>query len=281
MEPHSIMRNDHAGSSGTASIDRALNVLEELVNAGGAIALADLAARAALPKPTAHRMLRRLAERGYARTEGDGRYMPGARILTLAGRVLDSLGYAELVRPALLELRTATQETLHFGMLSGGQAVYVSKIEGERPYRMASTVGMPLLLHCTAIGKAILAHLPSDERADLIRSRELVARTPRTLTTATALEADLAEARSRGFTVDDEENEEGIRCVGAPVFGNAGRVVGAISVSAPAFQVPLSDALALAPAVIGAARTASLALGAPSESLPAAHRMPALGGRPA
>lgn len=120
---------------------------------------------------------------------------------------------------------------MHLALLDGAEAVYVAKVEGAKPYRMASRIGMAVPLHCTAIGKAALAALPESEvRALLIRTPPR-ARTPRTITDPERLIAHLTEVRERGWAVDDEENEVGVRCVGAAVRDHTRRVVGAVSVS--------------------------------------------------
>lgn len=241
---------------------RTFSVLEALVDGAPQTTLGQIAQRSGLPKPTVHRILTSLVQLGFARSGGDGSYLLGSQALRLAGRVLSSVDYGGHTRPALRGLQEHTAETIHFAILSGTHATYVEKLEGRRPYRMASRVGMDLPLHSTAIGKAILAHLAPDERAAMIRRLDLVRLTSHTITDREQLEAELANIRREGYAVDEEENEEGIRCVGAPVFARGGRVIGALSVSAPAFQLSPSEARQLAGHLIVAAGEVSLSLGA-------------------
>jgi IclR family transcriptional regulator, acetate operon repressor len=243
---------------------KTLSVLDALGDGNGGNRLGDIAARAGVPKPTVHRILQRLIERGYARAEGDGRYAPGPRILALAGEMLRSLDPGHYFGPVLRELHDEVGHTVHFALRSGDEAVYVEKLEhADAAYHTASRVGGRLALYCTAIGKALLAAMPEAEASELLRRIELAPRTERTLSSVAALEAELVAVRARGFALDDEENERNIRCVGAAVFDHRDRPVGAVSVSALAFELPREEILDLGPRVVTAAQGLSAALGAP------------------
>src|SRR4051795_6778070 len=161
------------------AVERTLSVLEAL---GRPRPLADIAERTGLPKPTVHRILQVLVARGFARDAEDGLYAAGPRVLTVAGEALAELDLAGLARPTLTALQRSVGGTVHLALRNGDEAVYVDKIEGDEPYRMASRVGLPLRLHSTGIGKAILASLSDGELAELLARLPLEARTPRTLT---------------------------------------------------------------------------------------------------
>jgi IclR family transcriptional regulator, acetate operon repressor len=237
--------------------EKTLSVLDALD--GARSRLGDIAARAQLPKSTVHRILRRLVERGYARAEGDGVYVLGPRVLTMAGDMLRGLDATTAAQPILRELHADVGHTVHFAMLSDDEAVYLEKlVDPGLPYQFASRVGGRILLHCTAIGKSLLAATPDD----VIPRLELVRRTPRTLVSAEALRAELELVRERGFAIDDEENERNIRCVGAAVRDHTGAATHAISVSALTVELSVDDAVALGPRVVTAARAVSEALGA-------------------
>ena len=185
-----------------------------------------------------HRILQTLVQHGFARTDGQGDYVGGPRILSLAGRFLQRLDIAEQVRPILRDLQERTGWTVHLALLSGDEAVYVAKLEGAKPYTLASRVGMSLRLHCTSIGKAILATMPDDEvRSPCSPAPACPSRTEHTLTDqVSALLTDLAGVRTRGYAEDHEENETGVRAVGAAVFDHTGEVFGAISSAALVYQ---------------------------------------------
>jgi IclR family transcriptional regulator, acetate operon repressor len=252
-------------------VERAFALLEALINEGPHSSLASVAARAGLAKPTAHRLLKTLISLGYARQVSEGLYAPGLKILGLATQVQETLNSAELARPFMRELQELLPETVHFALLQDDHAVYIEKLEGRRAYRMASTVGMRLTLHSTAIGKAILAFLPPEERLHRLGPFPLPRRTWRTLTQLEELEIELARIRECGYAIDDEENEEQIRCLGAAAFDHKGRAIGGLSLSAPAFGMPLEKAHGLGTSVVLAAANISLGLGARIDQLPGVY----------
>jgi IclR family transcriptional regulator, KDG regulon repressor len=247
--------------------EKVLGVIDAL-DAGrgnGESRLGEIARRVDLPKSTVHRILSRLVERGYARAEGDGVYALGPRILGLAGEMLHRLDPGALALPILRDLHADVGHTVHFAALDGDEAVYLEKLaDPALPYQFASRVGGRIPLHCTAIGKALLAALPPEDSRALLRRGRLVQRTPSTLTAPAALAAELERIRERGFAIDDEENERNVRCVGGALLDHRGRPAWAISVSALTIDFALDDALALGPRVMSAAQSLSRALGAPT-----------------
>ncbi|MPZ84435.1 MAG: helix-turn-helix domain-containing protein [Actinophytocola sp.] len=239
-----------------SAADKTLSVLEALADHSR---IADIAATCRLPKPTVHRILQTLVRHGFARSDGQGNYVGGPRILSLAGRFLQRLDIAEQVRPILRDLQERTGWTIHLALLSGDEAVYVAKLEGAKPYHLASRVGMSLKLHCTSIGKAILATMSDDEVRALARRTGLTARTENTLTDENALLTELRKVRKHGYAEDHEENEAGVRAVGAAVFDHTGDVLGGLSAAA---LVHLTSENTELPALVtAAARDVSRALG--------------------
>ena len=246
--------------------EKTLGVLDAL-QAGEGSRLGAIAERAGLPKSTVHRILRRLVERGYARAQGDGVYELGPRILALAGGMLDQLNAGPAGRAVLRDLHADVGHTVHFAMLLGDEAVYVEKlVDPDLPYQTASRVGMRIPLHCTSIGKALLAAMPPEEATSLLGRGKLARRTEKTLVTMTALRAELERVRERAFAIDDEENERNIRCLGSAVLDHRGRPAGAVSVTALTVELSYDDALALGPRVVAAAQALSEALGAGTAS---------------
>lgn len=246
--------------SGSNAVEKTLAVLDAL---GDYERIADIAAATGLHKSTVHRILQDFARLGFARATDRGTYQGGARILGLAGRVLARTDAAERARPELIALQEECGGTVHLAMLDGDEAVYVAKVEGSKPYRMASRVGMALPLHSTSIGKAALAALPEPEMRALLARLPLPARTARTITDPDKLFAHLEEVRARGWSVDDEENEVGVRCVGAAVLDHTRRVLGAVSVSQLTSDPETRSPEELGPRVAKAATTISRLLGAP------------------
>ena len=249
---------DAGTGTGNSSIDKTLTVLEALVQNSR---VTDIASRSGLSKSTVHRILQSLVARGFARPDGNGGYLPGARILTLAGMVMQQFDPAQQADLVLRDLRDRTGLAVHFAVRAGDEAVYVAKLDGLRAYQMRSRVGMSIALHTTAIGKAILAELPVEECESVISRLPLKAMTEHSITSRAELRRQLARARADRYAVDGGENDPGISCVGAAVFDHSGGVLGGVSVSALSFDLDVKDAAAIA-AVRDAARRISLALGA-------------------
>jgi IclR family acetate operon transcriptional repressor len=257
--------DSRVGGGANSSVDKTLAVLDAL---GEHERIADIAAATGLPKSTVHRILQTFVRQGYARTTDAGTYVGGPRILLLAGRVMAKVDPAQHVDAELRRLCERTSCTVHFAMLNGDELFYAAKISGRKPYRMASRVGMGLPLHSTSIGKAVLAARPEDAARELIDRTELTARTPRTITDPGQLTAHLTEVRKHGYAVDDEENEAGVRCVGAAVLDHVGRVVGAVSLSFLVADPDHGPVETLGEQVAETARAVSLSLGAqPAEDL--------------
>nr|WP_042193614.1 IclR family transcriptional regulator [Kibdelosporangium sp. MJ126-NF4]CEL20797.1 Transcriptional regulator, IclR family [Kibdelosporangium sp. MJ126-NF4]CTQ98398.1 Transcriptional regulator, IclR family [Kibdelosporangium sp. MJ126-NF4] len=246
------------GGDPRGAVGKALEVLAALTQPGGPHRLADLAKRCDLPKPTAHRMLQTMADAGFA-VGADGQYHVGPRLLGLSAAVLATSEVAQFARPVLRDLRRRTGHTVHYAVRHGDQAVYVEKVEPDQAYRMNTRVGGEVPLYCTAIGRAILSRLPRGE-VDAILAGPLPARTPRTLTDPAAIRRELSTVDERGFVVDDEQYEQHVRCVAAPVVDRHGQVAGAISVSSLTFTLPLDGVDVLGPLVAEAAARVSGAL---------------------
>ncbi|MCX2730305.1 IclR family transcriptional regulator [Saccharopolyspora sp. NFXS83] len=213
---------------------RTLRVLEAVARPGGPHRLGEISAATGIAKPSTHRILGGLTGAGYVVGDGDGAYGLGPRTYALSATIASSedTGGDTVLR----RFQSEVDQTVHVALRSGDHAIYVRKVDSEGPYRMASRIGGVLPLHCTAIGKAILAHLPGEERAGLLRG--LPAPTERTLTDPAALEQELAQVRANGYALDDEENERTIRCMAAPLLDRDGRPVGGVSISTITFQTP-------------------------------------------
>lgn len=243
-------------------IDRALAVLGALSNDPRGANLAQLCAGLQLHKSTVHRLLMVLeGHRLVERSAESGRYRLGLRLFELGSRASSTLDLREHSRPHLSRVLSETQETVHFCILDEGEALYLEKMEPQRSVRMASSVGRRAPVHCTAVGKAMLAVLPEPEVDLILRRHGMRVLTRNTLKDPAELKAQLKLIRSRGYAVDDEENEVGVRCVAAAVRDCLGRAVAAISVSGPSFRMTRANFPAVAKSVMGACRALSAQLG--------------------
>jgi IclR family transcriptional regulator, acetate operon repressor len=245
-------RRGRASAAGT-SVDKAMRILEALAVEGGPHRLMDVAERAGVPRSTAYRVLGMLAAEGFAENCGDGRYGIGGRLNALGAKIVSVVSAG--VGPALQELQQgAGGNTVHLAVRVGDHAVYLHKVDSDKPYEMRSRVGNQLRLHCTAIGKAILAHLPREEVEAVVASAGMTSRTPATITDLPALHAELATVRERGYAIDDEENEATVRCLGAAALDRTGRPRGGVSISTVTFAVERAELLGYAPLLQATAR---------------------------
>lgn len=243
------------------SVDRALAILSILQKAEEPLGVTEIGAQMGIHKSSAYRTLNTLARRGYVqqdpRTE---RYALGLKLVELGTTVLERLELREVARPHLKRLMEASSEVAHLVILQDGEAVYIEKVEYPGPVKMASRIGAGNPLHCTGVGKALLAFMP-EESADVIIARGLKQRTPSTITDPIKLREELRHIRSCGYACDLEENEPGIRCVAAPIFDHSGRVVAACSISGLAMTMTESKLMDCAKLVCQAGMEISAALG--------------------
>ncbi|MFI1753773.1 IclR family transcriptional regulator [Streptomyces sp. NPDC020571] len=248
-------------------VDKAMEVLDALVQPGGPHRLGEIARRTGLTKPTVHRHLRTMAEYGFAEPAEGGSYRPGPRLLGLAAAALSDSRVLELTRPALADLRRRTGHVAFYAVRHASDAVYLEQSEPAREYRMGTRPGHRSPLYACGVGLAMLAALPAEEAAAVLEAPGLEARTPGTPTDPDALRAVLARAALCGYAVDDEYDEPDVRSVAAPVLDAEGRAVGAIGIAGLTFTLDPGSVEVFGPMVRAAARTVSAGLGARTPQL--------------
>jgi IclR family acetate operon transcriptional repressor len=214
------------------SVQRALDVLEAVAAAGGTASLSDLAAALGLPAPTVHRLARTLAGRGYLRHTPDRRYSLGSRLVPLGTQAHALFG--ERALPVLRGLAELTGETANLAVLAQNRAEYVAQVPGRHTMRTFTEVGNRVELHCTGVGKALLAAVGPAQAARLVADAPLSAQTATTITDQGALQTEIALIQARGYAIDEGENEVGVRCV---AVGLPGALPVAVSVSGPAVRM--------------------------------------------
>jgi IclR family transcriptional regulator, acetate operon repressor len=242
-------------AAGTASLEKALDLLDAIGAAPQGLTQLELAQRLDLPRTTMYRLLSTLVARGLARRD------PQRRVFSLGFRCVEWARTAYAVpdlnaaaAPELRALRDLTGETTYLACLDGLEVLSLERVDGAHSQRSAAAPGQRKPLHCTSQGKAILSALPEEQREALVKSLTLAPLTPNTITTRRQLLAELEASAQRGYAVDDEEIALGVRCVGAPVVDAAGRVRGAISVAGPAYRLSRARLDLLGPEVAEAAR---------------------------
>jgi len=254
-------------------LDRALAALAILANSSSDCSLAELCPALKLHKSTVHRLMMVLEQhRLVVKNPETGRYRLGLRLYELGSRAIDGLDLRGRARPYLDRLQAEFGETVFFCVLDEGQVFYVEKVESQQSVRTACTVGSRAPAYCTAVGKAMLAELPEAEVSKIIRRWGLKSVTANTITTASALKAELRAVRLRGYAIDEEEKEEGLRCIGAAVRGHSGKLFAAISVSGPAFRMTKKRIPEIGQAVMWAANELSAELGYQGAPLEVARR---------
>jgi DNA-binding IclR family transcriptional regulator len=241
-------------SSGVQVLHKTLDVLETLRESHSGLALADLARALGLPKPTAHRIVATLETRGYLSRDLSGRYRMSRKFFELDTVESDEQILTRAAMPIMQKLLDSCKETLNLGVLDAGEVVVISTIESPQGIRMASKVGNRRHMHSTALGKILLSALPEKDIQRLVRLKRLPRLTPHTIVTEQALAAELTQVRKQGFALDNEENEPGGRCIAAPICGG-GRVLAALSISAPIFRMDLMRAHSLVPELVEACRS--------------------------
>lgn len=243
-------------------LDRAVTILELLWRAGVGLSLQELSAHSGVNPNTVRRIVKALAYHGLVEEEeGTGRYRLGMKLFELGSSVVARLDVRARARPYLERLVLETGETAHLCILDRGEVLYLDKHEPMRTMRIPSEVGRRNPAHCTAVGKALLAYVGEEELEELVRQRGLRAYTKRTITTLAELKRELARVREQGYAVDNEEFEEGLKCIGAPVRDYSGRVVASISIAGPAFRLTEERIPVLAQSVMEVARELSEELG--------------------
>lgn len=240
---------------------KALQVLLSLGDEPTPLTLTEICHRVRMPKTTVFRYLQTLAVTGFVRHDREQDvYHLGARLFELGRLAGLQLRIRDIALPAMTELRDRFNETVNLGILDGEDIVYVEMVESRHALRMQATLGSRDPAYSTSLGKAMLAYMDERERRRHLPAR-LSPRTEFTMRTRADLIESLAQARVLGYAMDEQENEDGARCIGAPIFEYPGRVAAAISVAAPTARLRDEMVPEVAAAVMEAARTISRQLG--------------------
>lgn len=243
-------------------LERTFSILDVLAQESSGVGLTKMAERLKLHKSTTHRLIMVLECNGFVEKNGvNGRYYLGARLMELGLSALSRLDVYEVAGPALRELVAQTGETAHLGVLRDGEVVSLMNVESRQTLRTPSTVGARTPAHCTSLGKAILAFSTQEYLDDFLQSRTLKSYTPRTITSSSRFKAELRTTFERGYSIDNEERERGLRCIGAPVCDSSHMVIAAVGIAGPAFRITDQRLATCSKAVMSAARNISMALG--------------------
>ncbi len=251
--------------SSVQSIDRVLDIIEALAKSVRGITLTDLAEMVSLHKSTVHRLLSTLVSKNYVLKDPEsGKYRLTMRMFEIGSQVVAGLNIVSVARPYLEHLSAVTDEAIHLVVRDGTEIVYLYKEDPSSMsiVNMASRVGLRNPLYCTAVGKSILAALPEDE-AEAIWDKSTITRfTNNTITTFARMKQEMAQIREKGYAIDNEEHERGVRCIAVAIRDFSGNAVAAISVSASASRLDDNRIDEISSEVMQAASSISRLLGA-------------------
>lgn len=259
-EHASSVRTTSQASGSAKSLVKGLALVDAVATSPAPPRLVDLVERTGLPRPTALRLLEVLCRADVLRLEPQGTYALGPRVVGWGQAFLDRIDLQRHASDLIEELVEISGETCFLGVLDQNTVLYIAAVHSPHAIRPAARIGSRMPLHSTGIGKALVAWASPERRAALLAG-PLERRTPNTITDLSALDEHLAQVRVRGYAVDEIENEEGVRCVAAPIRDHTGATVAALSVSAPAYRFSEDDLTRLAPDVLRIATGISERLG--------------------
>lgn len=242
-------------------LDKCLELLGIVGQHPQGITLVDLARTMGLPKSSVFRYLATLESRQYVERLDGERFRLGIKLLELGEIVRANLDIRGLALPMMNELLHAYQETVNLAMLSGAEIVYVEMLESNQALRMAAQRGSRDQVHSTALGKAMLAFLDPKKQDQILSQIKFVRRTAHSIMSCEALRTELEAIRRLGYSTDRMENEEGVHCVGAPIFNHEGVPVAAVSISGPSSRLSLDRLAVIGPELSAKARNVSRKLG--------------------
>jgi DNA-binding IclR family transcriptional regulator len=266
-----------AKSCPVPAIERALSVLEFLAKSKSGFSTSEISRKLGLPKSSTYLIVETLERRGFLqKNRQTGRYYFGLKLISLSRCAIENLDLREEAKPFLISLMHETQLIVHLAVLDGGEAMIIEKVEAPGTGRQTSFVGRRLVLNCTGVGKALLASMSEQEIEGIARLKGFPKHNENSITSLPALKRELARVRAIGFSLDDEEDEIGERCIGAPIFDAHSAVVAAISVAGSLAQIPdgrIQDLAALVKRTAAQISSHLGTMGRESSVQPAAHEV--------
>ena len=221
------------------SIERALTVLEFLAHSNRGFSISEMSRKLGIPKSSTHLILATLERRGFLQKSTlNGRYCFGLGLVGLSRSALENLDLRDEAKLFLRSLMQKTGLTVHMAVLERNEAVIIEKIVAPGSVRLATWIGRRLDVNCSGVGKALLSCLPEDEFEQVIRAKSFARHNGRTVISISALKREIARVRELGYAFDDEEDEIGFRCVGAPILHGSQKGGAAISVAGTTSQIP-------------------------------------------
>lgn len=249
-----------------STIDKTFTILDAIVESETPVSVSEMGARFGLPKATVHRICVFLERRGFVQRELDGkRFTIGPHLIDLAHRTARASFKLASRHTILQALAERIGETCNIGILDRDRIVYIDRVEANWPLTIQFRTGSAVPLHCTAIGKLFLAHMPADQVEKMLAAAPLQRFTDTTLTAVAAIQRELERIRSQGYSIDNEEYLGGVICIAVPILDPQGRICAALAMQAPRARMSLADMQRHLPALRKAAGQVGQALFVPTE----------------
>ncbi len=218
------------------TVKKTLEIMSYIVNSSKSVKVSDVARTFNMSVSNASRYLKIFEQYGIVIRKRDGSYIPGFKLVEFGSIILKRISLREIAHPYLVDLMVKTDQTVHLVLKEGYEGVYIEKLESAKSLPMISRIGMRMPLYSTGFGKAILAYLPEEELEDFLKNVRLLKRTERTITDPEKLKEELRRIRKRGYAIDNEENEDGVKCIGAPIINHEGKPIAAVSIAGAAIK---------------------------------------------
>ena len=220
------------------SVERALRIMETLAKSQDGMTITEISSKIDLHKSTIYRLLGTLIKMGYvSQNKTSSAYDITLKLFELGYDKVQKADVLSVAKPYIKELMTISKETIHLVLREKSEIIYIDKVESKNTIRMYSSIGRRSPVYCTSVGKAMLAYMEEKEIREIWEMSDIKKLTEYTITNYDRMLTELEQVRTQGYAVDEQENELGIRCIGAPIFDHNQEVVAAISISGPALRV--------------------------------------------
>ncbi len=235
------MPEAHPKEKTVQSVERTLRIIEIMADRGQPMTLSEITSVVGLKISTVHRLLKTLIIRGFAMQDPyTGKYQLGIKTFHVGNNALYALDIRVIARPYLKKLAEISYETVNLAILDQGYVVYIDQVESDRMVRMVANLGSRVPSHSNAVGKVLLNSLSEIELERFLNFTTLEKFTPNTLTSPEKIKNVLKQVKQKGYALDLEETEVGIRCAAAPIFNHKGKLCSAIGISGPASRISVS-----------------------------------------
>jgi DNA-binding IclR family transcriptional regulator len=250
------------------AIVKTFAIIESLAEQSKPMGVSDLCKLVGIPKTSAFFILNTLEANEYINKTEDGKYKLGTKFLSISASILNKMDIRELARPFMQKLLDGTRFTVHMAILDKGEALFIEKLENQSFVKFTTYIGQRQMLHVSGVGKALAAYLPSELIDEIVTAKGLPQITDNTITNANEFKTVLESIRKQGYSVEDEEGEIGVRCIGAPIFNDRHALTASISITALRSELPILDIPVVGAKVSQIALQISKALGYSNDAFP-------------